>query len=120
MNLEYFFSTFYVKCRVSTPYYAVLLFKLDLTQNLAYSSIHRKIIIVNRKTNGMDMMKIRIPCKNIKERNLMFLSHQLCVFCHFCDFMEVFCHSILCTLLSAFKIQLLSNISSLKKIFCKK
>jgi len=40
VNLEYFFSTFYVKCRVSAPCCAVLLFKFDLTQNLAYSSIY--------------------------------------------------------------------------------
>ena len=35
-----FFSTFYVKCGVSAPYYAVLLFKFDLTQNMAYSILH--------------------------------------------------------------------------------
>ena len=35
-ELRIFFPTFYVKFGVSAPYYAVLLFKLDLTQNMAY------------------------------------------------------------------------------------
>ena len=40
VNLEFFSLTFYVKCVVSAPYYAVLLFKFDLTKNMVYSNVY--------------------------------------------------------------------------------
>ena len=38
ISLRIFFLTFYVKCGVFALYYAVLLFKFELTQIMAYSN----------------------------------------------------------------------------------
>ena len=73
MNLEYFFSTFYVKCRVSTPYYAVLLFKFDLTQNLAYSRLDTLwLFLIVVKENNTKKTKDEFKTNFIEEIQFIY------------------------------------------------